>query len=177
MAKKCLDISSKRFGRLIALHVSDNTVPESHLSKWACMCDCGKFCEARRRNLIAGYKKSCGCLFNENLITSERMKGKKGKEHPSWLGKSAITSKGYVCVSRPEGGRRLEHLILMESHIGRELLPEETVHHKNGIRHDNRIENLELWTGKHCAGSRVDDLVDYALYVLKTYRPELIHNG
>ena len=62
-----------------------------------------------------------------------------------------------------------QHIQVMGEAIGRPLLPNENVHHKNGDRSDNRIENLELWVKSQPAGQRVQDKVAWAREILQQY--------
>ena len=71
-----------------------------------------------------------------------------------------LRSDGYVRVWVPEGtpgrgskGRMLEHRWVMQQHLGRELTDEEYVHHRNGDRADNRLENLQLVHKFHGKGA------------------------
>ncbi len=76
-----------------------------------------------------------------------------------------IDEDGYI-----HRGRKREHRLVMEDILGRPLLATETVHHKNGIKHDNRPENLQLrLINQHPAGSAIGDLLEWAEYIIKEY--------
>jgi hypothetical protein len=78
------------------------------------------------------------------------------------------TSHGYIHVY-VNNVRTFEHRAVMAVILGRPMAKGENVHHRNGIRSDNRPANLELWTRRQPPGVRVSDLVAFAREVLAQY--------
>jgi len=92
---------------------------------------------------------------------------------------------GYFVVPVPRELRYLtggvspvpEHRLVMARMLGRPLFDDESVHHKNGNRLDNRPENLELWSRWQPSGQRLTDRIKHALELIERYAPELLAGG
>jgi hypothetical protein len=129
-------------------------------------------------------------LLNMGLTEDslQRRKNPSGRASGNWKTGRYIDENNYVRIRLERdhkfnsminsSGCVFEHRLVMAEHLGRPLLPHENVHHIDGNRQNNRIENLELWSKMQPAGQRVEDKVDFAIEVLSIYRPEMLcQNG
>jgi hypothetical protein len=168
---KSPDLKGLKFGKLLVLDRAPN---KGSRVMWICKCDCGSQNKTvRGSHLTAGKIISCGChipgLNKKSLMENAA----------NWRGGRRYDEDGYVQVYCPKhpacksNGYIREHKLVMEAKLNRYLVKGETVHHINGIKDDNRPENLELWSRSHPPGQRVKDLVAWAKQILEQYDKEI----
>lgn len=140
-----------------------------------------------RKLRAAGY---CGSHYNTALAGKTPVytgRAPKGSGSVGTNGYRRIVRHGHPNASQPSGLID-EHRWIMAESLGRALFEGETVHHKNGVKTDNRLTkghelhcpngppccNLELWSKGQPAGQRVEDKVKWAVELLTVYHPEML---
>lgn len=111
-----------------------------------CQCGCNQFISIQRHHYFRGVPRF---IVGHSAKISNPMKGRIGNLNPNFHNGKYISPNGYILILVPGPGRSIykqEHRLVMEQHLGRKLKQNEIVHHKNKIKTDNRIENLELMT-------------------------------
>lgn len=174
MAYNTPNLVGYKFGRLFVIERTSNGT--GGCARWKCQCDCGEIRIIRTADLKNGKHTSCGCRRKENL--KEWGKGFQFQRNPAGR---YVDKNGYVHINvyddydaqerikKYRNYSKLEHVYVMEQHLGRPLFPDETVHHKNGIRDDNRVDNLELMASSHGKGQTIPDLLAWAKEILQRY--------
>jgi hypothetical protein len=154
----------------------------------------GCFNKSKRRQLCEKHygekycKNKCtvfGCIIFEHcqgLCKKHYLRNRRHGNTDTVLimedGSGTINHYGYKVLYKPghptasKNGHVLEHRYIMSEILGRPLLKNENVHHKNGNRLDNNPENLELWVKTQPPGQRVSDLINWANQILKQYSEE-----
>lgn len=152
---------------------------------------CGKFkvwddyAKASRKASANGHSSECKLCHNDKAKSDARCLdcgepvyrkfsrckhcAFKGSNNPAWRGGRQVTEEGYIRITTPDGRRMYEHRYVMEQQLGRLLYPHEDVHHKHGVRDDNRPEKLELWSTSQPRGQRVEDKIEWAVEFLAQY--------
>lgn len=115
---------------------------------WSTCQDCGK------ERWVVLYNNRPKAVVCKSCANRRWLTGRKRSKHPAWQGGKWINSSGYLYVSLDLGdpfysmtdckGYVPEHRLIVARKLGRSLLQSEIVHHMNGIKTDNRDENLFL---------------------------------
>lgn len=166
-SRKCAHFIHERIKRKLSLDLKQKRICDNPL--------CRKKYESRVGQGKTGSRycsaKCCG------FIASRRQKNIP-LDKPIIRGRTRINKGGYRIIYMPKhkncfkDGSILEHRYVMSEFLGRPLLKTEIVHHKNGVRTDNRIQNLELKNNSHCEGQDIQDKIRWAKEILSIYCPK-----
>jgi hypothetical protein len=167
-----IDITGKKFTRLTPIFQYKRTYPSGRTQLgWICRCDCGNVKWQLTYDLTSLKVKSCGCYNSE--VARKKLSG---ENNPSWKGGLPIkTKRGYMEYKSGVNRGKLVHRIVWESHYGVSLKTNQNIHHINGDRTDNRIENLQLWDTSQPKGQRVEDKLEYYFSLIKEYKDNPIY--
>ena len=146
--------------------------------------ECGREFEPSSRHLRCPACRSrdvcsCGAPKQGKSAVCFRCRSVAGASNGRWKGGRTRHKAGYVMAWAPghpragKGQYVFEHILMMEQLLGRYLLPGESVHHRHGVKDDNRLENLELWTRPQPTGIRVSDAVTWAHDILARYAGDM----
>lgn len=141
-------------------------------AEWQVSCvQCGKPMPIQRRpgGTINRQKRLCSTECRSAFRRLDYQ-----AKHPDQVPTRNRYKNGYwrVVIPGKNGGPSrevFEHRYVMEQHLGRPLLPAETVHHVDGDRGNNSLGNLELFSSRHGPGQRVIDKIDFAIEMLRLY--------
>lgn len=157
------ELKSKKTGKPLKYCSNKCSVKKGHFNRYN---DPSKRKEHSEKEKIRYWKKN-GIKTKDDLKVSQKGVGCLTKH-----GYRKITKKGHPNAWK--SGEMFEHVFVMSEHIERALVKGETVHHKNGIRDDNRIENLELWHRSQPPGQRLTEKIEWCKEFLAIYGYDVV---